>query len=356
MTNSSATDRPGQQKTSSLTGVGLLVGLACSSSLAYFWPNFASLWTAAAQETDGSATNAWDPFHVSPNFLWLLVATTMLCLGMVLQRSELSELRERPGSVFLGLLAQCGCMPILAWLVVHLAGFTGELAAGIILVGCVPGAMASNVLTMAARGNVSFSVSLTVVATMLSPVTVPVALLVFGGIAAENGGFDLAKAASTAKFLGVAIVLPVVAGFAARECLPQIKPYAARIAPGLACIALLWIIASVVADNRQRLAQISGYLLLALLLINLAGYVSGYCIGRLARMSPAMLRALSLEVGMQNAGVGTALAATLYGAGTPAQIPTAAYTFGCMLTGTLLASFWAARPIVDDSAIVDAKT
>ncbi len=51
-------------------------------------------------------------------------------------------------------------------------------------------------------------------------------------------------------------------------------------------------------------------------------------------------RALTLEVGMQNAGLGTALATSLYGADTIATIPTATYTFGCMLTGTILAVWW----------------
>ena len=51
-------------------------------------------------------------------------------------------------------------------------------------------------------------------------------------------------------------------------------------------------------------------------------------------------RALTLEIGMQNAGLGTALSVSILGAGTTAVIPTAVYTFGCMLTGTVLAVLW----------------
>ena len=80
--------------------------------------------------------------------------------------------------------------------------------------------------------------------------------------------------------------------------------------------------------------------LAALLIVNLAGYVSGYTIGRVSRLTVRFRRALTLEVGMQNAGLGTALAATIYGEQTMATIPTAAYTFGCMLTGTILAVLW----------------
>ena len=89
--------------------------------------------------------------------------------------------------------------------------------------------------------------------------------------------------------------------------------------------------------------DVGGTLLTALLLINLTGYASGYGVGIRAGLPEAYRRALTLEVGMQNAGLGTVLAASLYGPTTIATIPTAAYTFGCMLTGTVLAVFWKRR-------------
>lgn len=311
-----------------LAGIGILAGLVLTSSLAYLWPSFFP---------PSDEAPAWDPFLLDLSFLWALVTVTMFCLGMVVSRDELRQLKLQPTSVFLGVLTQCACMPALAWISVRLLGISGEMASGVILVGCVPGAMASNVLTMTARGNVSYSVSLTVVATLLSPVTVPLALSIVGGIATDGNSFN---AVETAQTLGLRVVLPVVVGFALKELFPQVKRVAILIAPPLASVALLWIIASVVAGNRQQLSQIEGGVLLALLLINLAGYLAGYAVGGFARMPSAMRRALSLEVGMQNAGVGTALAGSLFGAGSQAQIPTAAYTFGCMLTGTLLAGFW----------------
>ena len=106
---------------------------------------------------------------------------------------------------------------------------------------------------------------------------------------------------------------------------------------------MLWIIASVVAGNRESLQQISVAMLGALLFMNVMGYVGGVLAGRLGKLPSPMTRALALEVGMQNAGLGTLLAATLFGQDSAAQIPTAAYTFGCMLTGTILASYWAGQ-------------
>ena len=96
-----------------------------------------------------------------------------------------------------------------------------------------------------------------------------------------------------------------------------------------------------VAGNRDKLVSVGVVLVTALLAINVIGYAAGFGVGCVAGLPDRYRRALTLEVGMQNAGLGTALAASLYGdATTAATIPTAAYTFGCMLTGTILAVFW----------------
>lgn len=300
---------------------GLLVALIVSSCVAYFWPADVEI----------------DPFRLSSNGLRWLVSLTMLCLGLIVNRAELRELREHPWAVLLGVAVQCTLMPFLGWFVVRLLGLEGPLAQGVILVGCVPGAMASNVLTMTARGNVSYSISLTTVATLLSPLSVPMALSIIGGIASEDSALNPWQ--QSQLLLGT-VVIPVLAGFAIKELWADAVRWAVNLAPGLASVALLWIIASVVAGNRERLGQIESIMLLALLTINLLGYLGGGIAGRLAGLSDSMRRALALEVGMQNAGLGTFLAAQLFGDDSAAQIPTAAYTFGCMLTGTVLASWW----------------
>lgn len=308
-------------------GPSLLLGLIVACGLAYVWPSLPSLWSDLALPA---------PFRLTSSGLWTLVAITMFCLGTVVERHELSELKQRPASVFLGLLTQCGCMPLLAWIACNALGLEGELAAGVILVGCVPGAMASNVLTMTARGNVSYSVCLTAVATLASPLTVPLLLWCFSGLEAAP-----ADPLKTSWALLTTVVMPILAGFGLKEYSSRLAKLTGRLSPAIASLALLWIIASVVAGNRDRLAQINTSVFIALLFMNLAGYAAGWWVARWAAMTPSMQRALSLEVGMQNAGVGTALAATLYGDTTLALIPTAAYTFGCMLTGTILAGIWA---------------
>jgi BASS family bile acid:Na+ symporter len=304
----------------------LLIALLLCSAVAYWWPDNSSV----------------DPFVLSKTGLRSLVAVTMFCLGLVVEIDELHELRRHPLSVFLGVAVQCTLMPGLALLAVIGLGLKDDLAQGVILVGCVPGAMASNVLTMTARGNVSYSVSLTTVATLISPLTVPLTLAVvssFAFAASEVRPADLSPL-QQALVLLVTVVLPVAGGFLLKQLLPSRTERILSFAPTIASVALIWIIASVVAANRERLSEVAASLVLALLLINLLGYFGGFLAGTWGQLPVAMRRALSLEVGMQNAGLGTYLAALLFGEDSAAQIPTAAYTFGCMLTGTVLATVW----------------
>lgn len=297
----------------------LLLWLVVTSGIAFLWP---------------VGLTGFDPFVSTPWLLWSLIVVTMFALGTLVHRDELRPLRERPWWVGLGVATQVVVMPAAAWLTTRIIPLEAEIAAGVILVGCVPGAMASNVLTSTAGGSVAYSVSLTTTATLLSPLSVPALLWIISGARADH---SLAK---SAILLACLVVLPTIVGYLLSRRFVRVRQLARRSSSIVASIALLWIIATVVAGNREKLAGVGIVLLLALLLINAIGYAAGLGVGRIARLPDQYCRALTLEVGMQNAGLGTALAASLYGSETIATIPTAAYTFGCMLTGTVLAVFW----------------
>lgn len=94
-------------------------------------------------------------------------------------------------------------------------------------------------------------------------------------------------------------------------------------------------------------------ILLWLVLLNLAGFAAGLTAGTVFRFESGMRRALTLEVGMQNAGAGVALAARLFGPQSPALVPCVLYTFGCMFTGTVLATWWHWRTVAAPSEDAD---
>jgi BASS family bile acid:Na+ symporter len=97
----------------------------------------------------------------------------------------------------------------------------------------------------------------------------------------------------------------------------------------------------VIAINRERLRELTGLVVVAVVLLNLYGMAAGYGVGALTRMAVQRRRTLAIEIGMQNAGLGTVLALKHFGAG--ATVPTAVFVFICILTASALASFWQRR-------------
>lgn len=279
-----------------------------------------------------------DVFVAGKGSLSLLIAVTMLAIGSLLPPDEVRLVFRRWPTVFGGTAVQYAAMPLLAYAVGRACRLEGPWLIGTLMVGCVPGAMASNVLTLLSRGNVSYSVSLTTSATLLSPVMVPAVMYVTVGQVAEF------PVLATAWQLIWMVVLPVVTGYCLARVWAAWRKGAERLGAIIANLTILWIIAVVVAVNRDSVTQVTAVLAAALLAINLGGYSAGFFGGRLLRLDGAMRRALTLEVGMQNAGLGTTLALALFPDQPQAAIPCALYTFGCMFTGTLLARIWSEFP------------
>ena len=281
-----------------------------------------------------------DPFVLSKPGLPYLFAMTMFVVGALIPAGELSRIIRRWRVVLGGTCVQFTAMPLLAYGLAKLAGFEGDLLLGMILVGCVPGAMASNVLTLASRGNVSYSVSLTTLATMISPIVVPVALY----LAVRIEGIDReAMAIKAFQNLLMQVVGPVLLGRTAAFLSRGFGDWMSRFGPSIANCSIIWIIAFVVNANAERIETSSVSLLAVLLALNLGGYCAGFAGGKAMRLPESMGRALTLEIGMQNAGLGTVLATQLFESRAIVTLPPAMYTFGCMLTGATLAQYWGRR-------------
>ena len=302
----------------------LLAWLILLCLVAYLWPT----WFGTIGMTD--------PFLATRGWLGYLIAVTMFAIGSLLPKDEVRQVLLRWPVVLAGTAIQYTSMPLLAYGLGRLFGLEGPWLIGVILVGCVPGAMASNVLTLIARGNVSYSVSLTTSATMLSPLIVPWTLWFAVGRMVEDF-----PALQVCWELCWMVVLPVALGYGLSRVSPAWEAAAGRVAAIVANLVILWIIATVVAANRVMLSDLRGQVFLALLAVNMGGYLAGYVGGAGLRLPEPMRRALTIEIGMQNAGLGTTLAMRLFPDDPAIALPAAMYTFGCMLTGTILARIWA---------------
>jgi len=271
-------------------------------------------------------------------FLWLF-AITMFALGVVLEPVELRETTREPGKIAAGLITQYSVMPLLGFCAAYFGGLPPELALGFVIVACAPGAMASNVIVYLAGGAVAYSIALTTVATMVSPLLTPSLVKWLGGSFLPVPFWPL-------MFTIIKIVLiPLLLGMVFRRLLGQRIETAKVVAPGVAAIAIIIICSFAVAANEARIASLlaseQGVTVISLVIVlNALGYLAGWWLARLYRFDLRHRLTLAIEIGMQNAGLGVALALEHFKPET--ALPGALFAFWCVLTAAG-ASAWLRR-------------
>ena len=263
-------------------------------------------------------------------FLWFFAAT-MFALGLVLESADLKNELAQPKRIGLGVLSQFSIMPLLAFIMAQYPGFSPAIALGFIIVGCAPGAMASNVIVYLAGGAVAFSVTLTIVATFLSPLITPLLVKLLGGAIMPIEFMPLMKT------ILLTVLTPLALGLLIQPYLGRRLALARSFAPGVAAIAIIVICSYAVAANQLRIQDMALSVLLAVILINLLGYLIGWWLGRLYKFDQYHRITLMIELGMQNAGMGVALALKHFPA--EAALPGALFAVWCILTAAT-ASSW----------------
>lgn len=267
------------------------------------------------------------------SFLWFFAAT-MFALGVVLDTDELHETVQHPGRIGLGVLTQYTVMPLLGFAVAMMVPLPPEIAVGFIIVACAPGAMASNVIVYLAGGAVAFSIAMTTVATFLSPLLTPTLVELLGKVFLEIPFWPMMQT------ILLTVVLPLAAGMLAGRLLGRQLGLARSLAPAVAAIAIVIICSYAVAANQARIAEVGGWVITAVILLNAAGYLIGWWLARLFGFDHMHRLTLAIEIGMQNAGLGVALALAHFSPAT--ALPGALFAVWCILTAAG-ASSWLRR-------------
>jgi len=221
---------------------------------------------------------------------------------MTLRLKDFSMVFSQPRALLLGLLAQFGCMPLLAFALCHLFALPPDLAMGVILVGTAPGGTASNVLTFIARGDVPYSVALTSLTTVVALALMPVLTWLLGGVwvPVDMGGLFI----SILKI----VVIPVILGIAAHRYCGRLTERAIPFLPPASALTITLVVAGIMAINAQNILRASADIFLVVVCHNLLGLAFGYVVGRIWKFDEPRCRALCFEVGTQNSGLATALA------------------------------------------------
>ena len=103
----------------------------------------------------------------------VILGVIMLTMGLTLSTEDFRILFSRPWDIFIGACAQFTLMPLLAYTLTQVFGLNPYLSIGIILVGCCPGGVSSNIMSFLCRGDVAFSVGMTTASTLLAPFMTP---------------------------------------------------------------------------------------------------------------------------------------------------------------------------------------
>lgn len=279
-----------------------------------------------------------------PAFTWFLgtlgglkivsmgLGVIMLGMGITLSFRDFKEVLRMPQWVGLGVLAQFLIMPIVGWGVASAFQLPDQFKLGIILVSCCPGGTASNVVTYLARGNLALSVLMTMVSTLLAVLLTPLLTKGYASAILEVDAWKMVMTMVTIVFV------PVFAGVALNSVLGDRLKVVQKFAPLVSVLVIVLIVGAIVGKTRDLISEHALQLLPAVFIVHALGFALGYGWGCLFKLHKRERRTFSIEVGMQNSGLGAELARTHFTV--MASAPCAISAFYHCIIGSFLASLW----------------
>lgn len=261
-----------------------------------------------------------------------MLSLVMFFMGLTLTVADFKRVLRSPKPIAIGVLLQFLLMPLLAFALAIALQLPKQLAAGLILVGCCAGGTASNVVCYLARGDVALSISLTMVSTLLGVVLTPLLCLLYVSQSIDLDHWSMLL--SIVKMVLLPVISGVLLNYYFHRSVQRLEP----LLPGLSIITIVLLIAIIVAINQASLVDVGGQVLLAVVLHNTLGLVAAYGLASLLGLSAVQCRTIAIEVGMQNSGLGVALAMKYF---SPlAALPGALFSIWHNISGSLLAGFW----------------
>lgn len=288
---------------------------------------------------------------VKGNTQTVILGVIMLTMGLTLTPTDFKLLAKRPLDILIGMAAQFTIMPLvafsLAWVftkIPALAPYSTPITIGIVLVGCCPGGVSSNIMSFLCKGDVAYSVGMTCASTLMAPFLTPLLVLWLAGAKVDVDALGMFRQ------ILIVTIIPIAVGFLLNLWLGR-KEVFKKIQlcmPGVSVTCLACIVGGVVTTVHDPLVENGLLLFLFTFAIvfchNCTGYLLGYLAGRLFKFSTAKKRTISIEVGMQNAGLATNLATTFFAATNPlAVVPCAISCAWHSISGTILANIFASN-------------
>ena len=258
----------------------------------------------------------------------------MLGMGVTLTLGDFARILKTPWKVGVGVLAQFAIMPFVGWSVAVLFALPDQLKLGVILVSCCPGGTASNVVCYLARANVALSVLMTMCSTMLAVVLTPYLTKAYASLAVPLE----VDALGMVMTMVTIVLLPVIGGVVLNRLFGERLRLVKQISPIVSVLVIVLIVGAIVGATKDNIVKYAGTLLPAVFVVHAAGFALGYFWARIFKLELRERRTVSIEVGMQNSGLGSELAKTHFTM--LAAAPCAISAFYHCIIGSFLASVW----------------
>lgn len=266
-----------------------------------------------------------------------LLGIVMFAMGMTLSIEDFKRVLKSPRIIGLGLLLQYGLMPLLAFIIALILALPTALMAGLVLLGTCPGGTASNVICYLAKGDVALSITLTAISTLLAVFLTPVLTWLYIGQEVPVPIINMML--TVLKIIILSVTLGIIVNRYFGQYLLQLKQFL----PVVSVIVIVFIIGIIVALNAQQISHLALPIIIAVMLHNGLGLASGYAIAKCLGYDEKICRTLAIEVGMQNSGLGVALATKYFTAMT--ALPATFFSIWHNITGSLLAAYWTRKSI-----------
>jgi len=282
---------------------------------------------------------------------WISIALgiVMLGMGLTLRFSDFTAVLKEPKSIALGVFAQFAVMPLLGWSLAKAFQLDTGLALGLILVACCPGGTVSNVICHLARANVPLSVLMTMSSTMAAVFATPWLTRWLAGAWMPVDAWALFKS------MLIVVLIPLLLGIVVNTLLGKMRDARKMragidaLGPLVSAVVVVAIVGCIVAGERDKIAAAAGPLFLSVFLLHGGGFLLGYLLAKLTGCPESLRRTISIEVGMQNSGLGAALATRHFPQIALAPVPAAISAVFHSIIGSCLAAWWRRKAKANES-------
>lgn len=258
----------------------------------------------------------------------------MFGIGISLRLADFKNIFNYPKAVVIGLIGQLILLPLIAFVLALVFNLPAELAVGLIIIALAPGGATSNMFTYLFEGDVSLSVSLTLLTSLITPFTIPLlASLSMLYFMESNTEFELPVVKTIVQLL-VITVIPIALGMFALSRLPVVAKKIEKVLKWFSIFFLFLIIALIVMKNSTNMASFFAQAGAATLVLNLVVLMLGYQLANWAKLNGKQSTAIGFEVGIQNGTLALVVAGTLIGNNTM-MIPAVTYSILMFFTGAI---------------------